>query len=191
MRTPAPARTLMLCAALTVLALTGCSDDGPSDAQISASWASQAAEHAAEEEAEAIQEAEQAIRDYWHARALCLADPRNTDPSCFDEVSYGDQLAQDRSDLKDAQDYGVHYTGEATYVRTERVVSVDLSTGPDKEVRLSGCISIEDYDIILPDGTSFIPPDEPRRTRSIFVVLKHTSEWQVADTLDDPEGEAC
>lgn len=177
--------TLVLCLALTGLA--GCTTDPDPVATTPKAVES----GYPEDEAEAVQEAEQAIRDWMRVSYQCLADPPNTDLSCFDEVAYGDQLATERSALELAQAEGVRYVGEPTYVRTERVDYVDLSIGPDKEIRLSVCWSIENLDAVRSDGTSVIPPDEPRRTRDIFVVLRHTDEWQVAEIQDDPEGAVC
>ena len=183
MRTPV--RTMHLLVLCAALAVAGCTTkpDSVTTPDAVESWS-------AEDEAEAVQEAEQAVRDWMRTSSQCLDDPPNTDPSCFDEVSYGTLLRDDRAALEYAQENGVRYIGEATYVRTDRVVKVDLSIGPDKEVRLAGCQSIEGFDILYADGTSMIS-DWPRRERFIYVVLKHTSKWQLADILEDPEGSEC
>lgn len=66
-----------------------------------------------------------------------------------------------------------------------------MSVGGDKEVRLAVCTNRDSSDALRADGTSIIPPDAPRRVRSVYVVLKHTSEWQIADIQKDPEGTEC
>ncbi len=177
---------VLLCVALAALSTTACTADPDPDSTPDAadSWTDA-------DEARAVQEAEQAIHAYWHVSTGCLADPPSSDPSCFDEVSYGAKLEADTTALRIAQEDGLRYVGEPTYQSTEKVEGVELSGGQDKEVRLSGCWSIDGYDIVRPDGTSVIPADVPRRTRSIFVVRQHEGAWRVADMFFDPKGVEC
>ena len=186
-RAPAPVRRALALGVLAALALAaGCTPErhyGPTPTYYD-SWSP-------EQEAQAVAGAEQAIRDWMHVKAQCLVDPPNTDPSCFDQVDVDTARTNDRAMLQYAQDNGVRYVGEATYVQTEKVVKVDLSIGPDKEVQLVGCQSLSDFDIIQVDGTSALPSDWPRRQRSIFVVRKHADKWQLADIQEDPEGSEC
>ncbi len=190
MRITTPLRTLVLCALVASTAATGCSDKG-SDAEASASWSALRETHAIEQEAEAIRDAEQAVRDYYQVRdRQCLSDPPNTDPSCYDEVSVDNQLSNDRDTLEWVQDTGRRHVGEIEVLSTERVVDVQLPVGT-KEVTLSMCINASDLDILGPDDTSLKPPSSTQRVLHLYVVRKHTDRWQVADILDDPEGETC
>lgn len=190
MRTSMPSRALVL-GPLAVLALTaGCTGTGP-DEKASASWSAHTETLAADEEAEAVQAAEQAVRDYYQVRDhLCLADPPNVDPSCYDEVSVDDQLTNDRATLEWVKETGRHHVGGIKIVGTERVVDVQLSGGI-KEITQSICIDATDLDIIGPDGMSLKPSSGTQHVRHLYVVRKYADRWQVADILDDPEGETC
>ncbi len=188
MRTITPLRNLALCVLVVSVAATGCADDG-ADAEASASWSALRETHAAEEEAEAVQAAEQAVRDYYQVRDQCLADPPNTDPSCFDEVSMDDQLTNDRNTLEYTQEEGLRVVGAIKVVGTERVVDIQLPVG-HKEITLSMCLDTAGLDTIGPDSTSVKPEGDPRG-RQLFIVRKHADKWKVANILDDPEGETC
>ncbi|MCL2091780.1 MAG: hypothetical protein FWH11_11405 [Micrococcales bacterium] len=187
MRTPTPWRAVTLCA-LAVLALTaGCTDEG-ADAEASAS-AFYATQEAAQEAA-AVQEAEQAVRDYYQVRYQCFADPPNTDPSCFDAVAVDQQLLDDRAALEWVQDIGGRTVGAIEVVGTERVVDVQLLPGT-KEIALSVCIDATGLDTLGSDGTSIVSDGDALRGRDLYIVRKHVDRWQVAGILDDPEGETC
>ncbi len=188
MRTITPPRTLVLCTLVVLAVTTGCSDKG-AGAQSSASRSDHNETQAAGQETAAVQEAEQAVRDYFLVRDQCLADPPNTDPSCFDAVAVDQQLLNDRAALEYSMDRGSHHVGEVKVVETERVVEVQLSPGT-KEITLSICLDGTDLDIVGSDGTS-VKPEGNSRGRLLFFVRKHVDTWQVADTADDPEGGAC
>ena len=189
MRTPTPRRTVTLCATVTTLALAGCTTDaadtGPTPTPTD-SWSKQ---WSPEDEAAAVQEAEQAVRDYFSVRDQCLADPPNTDPSCFDAVAVDQQLLNDYAALEYSLDQGSHHVGGVKVVGTERVVDVQLLPG-SKDVTLSVCFDGTDLDVLGPDGTS-VKEGGSLRGRMLFVVRKHADKWQVAYVDDDPEGEAC
>ncbi len=190
--TVSPTKHTIVVGVLTALLLTvGCTEAGPSDAEISASRDAQDKTQKTADEAEAVQEAEQAIRDYMHVGSQCFTDPSNTDPSCFDRISVDQELAEDRAMLEYAQENNTRQVGEPTYVETTRVVKVDLPVGSNKEVQLAGCRSIEGYDVLNADGTSAIPADQPRREQFVFVVRKHGGDWRLAEVLEDPEGNEC
>lgn len=108
MRTPTThLRALTLCATLAVLAVAGCTDPDPAATPTPTdTWTKP---WYPEDETEAIAEAEQAVRDYWQAWGQCLADPPSSDPSCFEQVSYGDLLTANQTTLKDARDQGYRY----------------------------------------------------------------------------------
>ena len=184
MRTSAPLRVMALCT-LTALAVAGCTtkpNSGPTPT-VELSWS-------AEQETQAVQGAEQAVRDWLHVGFQCLDNASTSDSSCFDQVSTDNELAADREGLKISQDNVLSYTGEPTFVRTIRVIHVDLSIGPNKEVQRSACIDRTHYDIIKPDGTSVWTPDSSP-VPIVYIVRKHSSVWQVADIKDDPEGTSC
>jgi len=171
---------------LLSLALTcGCTnstpDSEPTDLE---SWS-------AEDEAKAVAAAEQAVRDWWRVHSQCLADPPNTEPSCFEEVAVDEALADDIEDLQTAQEYGVRYTGERRYVRTERVVEVRLNPGFDKEILISVCQDNQDFDILDSDGKSMFPSDSPIRFRRIWMLRNYVGTWLVAGIFEDPEGSTC
>lgn len=188
MRNPIRPYALALCA-LTALALVAGCADKEGDAEASASWSAIHATQEAEREAEAVQGAEQAVRDYFAVRAQCFLDPPNTDLSCLDEVAVDQQLIDDRAAMEWARETGRSQVGGTEVVGVERVVDVQLSAGT-KDVTLSVCIDGSDIEILGPDGTPLEREDE-QRVRYLFVVRKHVDSWQVSGILDDPEGEAC
>ena len=186
MRTPSSLKALSLCTLAALAFSTGCTNPDPDVAPTAVeSWT-------AEDEATAIADAEQAIRDWMYVGSQCLADPPNTDPSCFDDVATDDFLIREREALEDAQDEGFRYLGAPKLLRTERVVFIQLTVGTSKEVQLSVCTDRTDYDVLMPDGTSGIPPGTPAHTRAIYTVRKHARQWKVADiTPEDPEHPEC
>jgi len=120
-----------------------------------------------------------------------MADPPNTDPSCFDEVSMDDRNVSDRYSLEDAQDEGVRYVGTVVVARTIRVVDVQLPSGLPKEVTLSICVDTTEFDMLQPDGSSVESRSESDHLQFLFTVRKWTDTWKVADRSKDPEGETC
>jgi len=180
----------MLCATVTTLALAGCTADAAGTGPTLAPTDSWSKRWSPEDESAAVQEAEQAVRDYFSVRDQCLADPPNTDPSCFDAVAVDQQLLNDYAALEYAQDIGGRHVGGINVVGIERVIDVQIPVG-SKEITLSVCIDAADLDAVGADGALLNPDSDTYHGRQLYVVRKHSDRWQVADILDDPEGEAC
>ncbi len=186
-RAPRLACALALCA-LTVLVPTfGCADSEP---EVRASTSLPAyLKTLSPQEIEAVREAEQAVRDYYQIMNQCLSDPSNTSPSCFDQISVDDNLADNRAGLEYSQSLPAYRVGEVKVVGTKRVIDVDLESAVG-EVKLSICTDATDFDVLGPDGTSVKDKGNPR-SGEIYIVRKHVDRWQVADIYPDVNEKEC
>ena len=84
--------------ALAAAFLAACSDPEPTPvpttpaATVSPTTTASPSPTSLTPEEEATAAAEEVVRDYFETVPRCLADPLNTEPSCFDDVAVGTEL---------------------------------------------------------------------------------------------------
>ena len=183
MRTRIPLTAFALCTVVALAISTGCTSPDSPPATPGAS--------PPDERALAISEAEQAVRDYYRVRDQCMADPPNTDPSCFEGVSEDNALTRDQLALENAQTYGFHYVGTIVFERTLKVLDVQLPQGLPKEITLLICTDATAFQALRADGSPMDSANSSEHLRLLYVVQKRTDTWKVADIRKDPGEEAC
>ena len=178
------ARTAPVIAIAAALFAVGCSDPDPTPSPSTAPTVSTATSSAwptptpltPEEEATAA--AEEVVRKYFETVPRCLADPMNTEPSCFDDVAIGSELNDSRNSLIAAKQVESTASGALDVISLERQsidLSHDLEASPPNPatVIFEVCTDVSRFQIVDNDGNSLIPADRNPRVRANLGVLNY------------------
>lgn len=168
--------------ALTASFLAGCSDPEPTPEPTTTTTASPrdttttATPTPPSPEEEATAAAEAVVREYFETVPRCLADPMNTEPSCFEDVSVGSELNDNRNALIAAKQVESTASGTLDVISMERQ-SVDLANDQDASppivpiVIFEVCTDVSKFQIVDQDGNSLVPADrQPRVLTNMGVV---------------------
>ena len=176
--------------ALTAAFLAGCSDPEPTPEPTTATTASPtvstttATPTPPSPEEEATAAAEAVVREYFETVPRCLADPMNTEPTCFEDVAIGTELNDRRNSLIAARQADSSASGTLEVLSIERR-SVDLThdaeaNPPDAAtVIFEVCTDVSQFQIVDKDGNSLVPADRAPRTRTNMGVLNY--DYPAAD----------
>ncbi|KAB7740337.1 hypothetical protein GA707_19465 [Nostocoides sp. F2B08] len=191
--------------ALAAALLTGCSNPEPTPGPTSAATPSPTGTPttttptSASPEEEATAAAEEVVREYFETVPRCLADPMNTEPSCFDDVAIGTELNDNRNSLIAAQQVESTASGTLEVVSIEPQ-SVDLThdqqaSPPDAAtVIFEVCTDVSEFQIVDKDGNSLVPEDRDPRVRTNMGVLNYdypaTDGWRVG-FVEELEESTC
>jgi hypothetical protein len=148
-------------------------------------------------EEEATAAAEEVVRDYFETVPRCLADPLNTEPSCFDDVAVGTELNDSRNSLIAAKQVESTASGTLEVISLERQ-SVDLANDQEASppivpvVIFQVCTDVSQFQIVDKDGSSLVPADRAPRVRTNMGVLNYdypdATGWRVGwvEELEEP-----
>ncbi len=139
-------------------------------------------------EDEAAAAAEEVLRAYYRSFPVCMSDPPNSKPTCFDQVAIGTELINMRNTLAAAQGMETRVAGTIAIASVERL-AVDLTSKLEETppivptVTLRACADVSAYSILDKDGASIVPAD--RKPRSLIDVsvynykLPDATQWRV------------
>jgi hypothetical protein len=161
------------------------------------------------EEDQAVADAEKVYREWVRVWDSCMADPPNTDSSCFDNVAIGTQLMSDYSSLAMSQADETHNVGESKIVSIE-LVSVDLTDRVDRpadpaqgspELRtvptvvFDVCLDLTEFDLINGAAESQLGPLFRRYPRNLVEVANYaypdSTQWRVRNADIEAETPTC
>ena len=132
--------------------------------------------------------AEEVLRAYYRAIPQCLADPKNTPITCFDQVAITTELTNRRNAIASAQAMQTKASGPINLVSVTRT-RVDLTnkvtetppTVPTVEFRV--CTDVSGFNIVDKDGKSVVPADRKPHVLVDVAVLNYKypdpAEWRV------------
>ena len=194
-QTPVPTTTAPAIAIAAALLAVGCSDPEPTSVPTITATATTASPTTASTptppspEEEATAAAEEVVRAYFETVPRCLADPLNTEPSCFDEVAIGSELNDSRNSLIAAKQVESTASGAVEVLSIERK-SVDLAMDLDVSppvvpvVIFDVCSDVSQFQIVDKDGDSLVPADRKPRVRADIGVYNYEypspDQWRVA-----------
>lgn len=182
----------VVAAACAALVLSACSPDPspptPSTTTSVSASASASPTPSDTTEAAAAVAAEQVLRDYYRAQVECLADPPNTEPTCFDAVAIGTELINQHNALLAAQQAGTR-AGGTIELPSVAVQSVDLTsdtaaTPPTvPTVTFLVCVDVSGATVVDESGNSVLPPDRQDRVQVEVQVFDYEypdpAQWRV------------
>lgn len=197
--------TAVLAAAL-LAATAGCGDSTRADADPTTPPSTTGASKASPSptptqsmspEDQAIQQAEQAIRDFYRVTDEVFSDPK-TPLRRLDSVTVARERAELTAQLRADRDDGLRSIGRTQIVDTQ-VTNVDLTNRPKQQapeiptVEISVCYDVSDVNVVDRQGKSVVLPSRKDRARAKFGVVNYDwpnpSGWKVGWT--EVKGEPC
>src|SRR5690606_31007809 len=163
--------------ALAAAFLAGCSEPDPTPVpttpatSVTPTTASSPSPTPLTPEEEATASAEEVVRDYFETVPRCLADPLNTEPSCFDDVAIGSELNDSRNSLIAARQMESTASRNVAVLSIERtsvdlVMDLDVSPPVVPVVIFDVCSDVSQFQIVDKDGNSLVPADRKPRVRA-------------------------
>ena len=191
--------------ALAAAFLAGCSEPDPTPVpttpatSVTPTTAASPSPTSLTPEEEATAAAEEVVRDYFETVPRCLADPLNTEPSCFEDVAVGTELNNRRNSLIAAKQAESTASGALEVISLERQ-SVDLTHDPQANppdaatVIFRVCTDVSQFQVVDKDGNSLIPADRAPRTLTNMGVFNYdypdAAGWRVG-FVEELEEESC
>jgi hypothetical protein len=191
--------------ALAAAFLAGCSEPDPTPVpttpatSVTPTTAASPSPTSLTPEEEATAAAEEVLRDYFETVPRCLADPLNTEPSCFDDVAVGTELNNNRNSLIAAKQVESTASGALEVISLERQ-SVDLTNNQEASppivpvVIFQVCTDVSQFQIVDKDGNSLVPADRAPRVRANIGVFNYEypspEQWRVG-FIEQHEDASC
>ena len=199
MTAPRGARTAVV-AAMLLVALTSCADDGndpavdPGPSLSSPLPTSTTSTPSPPTDSELAAEAASAVlRKYYDVRNQLRQDPARP-LALLDDVAIATELAAHKNLFRNERKQGLHQIGD-TLVAELEVQSVNLNNSDPKvgkvpTVQIDLCFDVSDVDVVDADGKSVVSPDRPDTGWIQFLVSNYQwdtepeSGWRVASSKD-------
>lgn len=186
-------------AAMLLVALTSCADDGndpaasPSPTPSSPAPTNSATATPPSDTELASEAASAVLRKYYDVRNQLRQDPEQP-LALLDEVAIGTELAAHKNLFKNERKQGLHQIG-TTKVAELEVQSVNLDNSDPKAgkvptVQIDLCFDVSDVDVVDAEGKSVVSPDRPDTGWIQFLVSNYQwdadpeSGWRVASSKD-------
>lgn len=148
--------SILLAAAVTALAVAGCTD-GPDTGSETTSPAPTVSTPS-EEETQAVADATAALHRFYEVRDQCQSDPQNADSSCFDSVAVDQELTEFRTSLDNLQRARERIEGTSEVLSVD-VVWVELDS-PTPQVRLAVCVDQRTMRPVDASGEPLLSPED-------------------------------